>query len=288
MVQEKLPKKLLKTQGEKPYIMYLGSLTETMDGNSIIIVFNEIENILLKHNVENKMKTVEVLIRLISEYGYHLRKIEKYVEKQILEIEKNEAFYQQFCECWNHEYSCDFTKQTGIQEINFSNIIFLLLRYNTGQKKLGNYSLLGTYPPDISRAISRMNNEILDREASHEDFVKITKILTEKYQFEDIFNGETYFSIVPQSEFEMTREGNNMHNCLVMRHRDVASNNMHIVFLQKERGKSYIDIIMNNEDKIIFAITDFHENVKGKDKNLVFDWYKKHVKEVNSFKEIFC
>lgn len=269
MVSTNLPKKLLKMQTEKPYIKYMEPLTTMMDGNSIIMLFNQIDNLIEKYEVENKEETINNILRLKNEFGYTLHKIETYINKQMKKIEE-------------YKEESNFYSLTGSKIISFEKVLYLLIRFNTGTKKTNQLQNLGTFPPFLPFACNNINQELINQAKKEKKFEKVSKELSKKYKFENEFKGEKYFCIVPKNEMELIQEGYKMHNCLIVRGTEFAENKMHIVFLQKKLGESYIDIIMDSNDNIIWAIKDFHEEVKNDDKDLVCNWYKNNVKNIEN------
>ena len=283
MKKKELPKRIVKDikNPSMAYMEELSALVEKTDGNNICLIYDMVAEYFSRYNVSEKQQTLNTLIRLYCEFDYrNVKKVLQYCESNY-EIAKQEEDAFKSC--------------TGM-DLCFENMLFLLLRINTGRKKLSPHELKNPFRPYLSskypkvpyNAYKKINQAILIKEMDRKNFKEVTKKLTEKYHFEDFFENEKYFSVVPQSEEELVKEGNNMHNCLVMRHKTVADNNMHIVFLQKEKNVSYIDVIMDSNDKIIWCIRDFHKNVEDeKDKKLVFHWYKNFVRNVSEYSEMF-
>lgn len=263
MISEKLPRKMRVMRNEKPYLNCFEMLTNCMDGNSILLFFNKTEEFLQKYSVIDKGRVVQSIIRLINEFGYTLHKLERYVGEQ---LEKYDDTF--------------FDTSTA------DSIVYLLLKYNTAAKKAGLATSIIRYPFSLGKALCFVNEEIIKQEnrvlAFNEQVTKLSK-----YNFMEDFRGKHYYSMVPQNEMELINEGYQMHNCLVVRGDAFAADQMRIIFIRKDKDKPYIDVIMNNRDKIVWAITNDHKNIEGEDLDLVYHWYTNHVVKVNSPAEMY-
>ena len=97
-----------------------------------------------------------------------------------------------------------------------------------------------------------------------------------KYSISINLKGEEYEVITPKTVYELIKEGQKMHNCLKLRAYWAALGSMKFFFIRKKDDieSPWIDVILDKNNKIIWAITDKHNNVEGVAKDVVDEWYK--------------
>jgi hypothetical protein len=213
--------------------------------------------------------------------GVRLRKLKAYLNKQLEEKNDNESW---------------FGVETNAKVESIADMFYLFTRYHKAAQKLSdmkcvNYSTEkeeDLYPENIFMKYERINDEIIFMDNIAE---KYSNAVLAYINFEKEFevDGVKYYATVPRSQKELIMEGYNLHNCLVMRGPYVASGEMKVVFIRKEDNKPFMDIILNNENRIIWAITDYHENVKIRPENyaIVKAWYKSAVRNVKYDSEMW-
>lgn len=125
-----------------------------------------------------------------------------------------------------------------------------------------------------------VNIELFNK--SNNGVTKWAKEKAEAYECSFNIGDSEYHAVVPKNSKEIIAEGVNMHNCLVMRPPYVADGRMDIIFLRKNVDEPLIDICINNENqKIMWAITDGHITVEDENLEAVYHWYKEHIKKVS-------
>ncbi len=87
---------------------------------------------------------------------------------------------------------------------------------------------------------------------------------------------EKYVVTVPKTVEELIAEGYMMRNCLRNRLPWILSGEMKVYFIRRasEPGMPLVDVVLDEDDKIIWAVTDLHETVKGETRRAVNGWYK--------------
>lgn len=206
--------------------------------------------------------------------GITLGKLKKYLAAQLEEKSRVEE--------WLGE---DVNAEVNTE----ADMFYLFVRYHKAAQKLSDmrgvpYLNLENkediYPSNLFRKYDRINDEIIRMDNLHE---KYSNAVLAYINFEKEFEvgGVKYYATVPHTQKELIMEGYNMHNCLVMRNRDIASGEMKVVFIRKEDNKPFIDVILDKDNRVIWAITDYHENVRRQPENyeVVKTWYRLAVKE---------
>lgn len=205
----------------------------------------------------------------LKENNKNLDRIIPYIDRQ---ISKNDSMWL-------------VLEVMGINAPNKQEMLHFLVLYFKAKEKFK--KITGTEYEGDGKELPRLllmeynslNDLIIKFESVSEGFESAVKKYSH-YEKEFSFNEKTYYAIIPKTQKELIIEGYRMHNCLVMRGPDVAEGRMKVVFLREEKTKSYIDIIMNEHNNIIWAITDHHENTKGENLNAVYEWYRSTIKNV--------
>ena len=96
------------------------------------------------------------------------------------------------------------------------------------------------------------------------------------YSFSIKFKKEEYEVIVPKTTAELMKEGFRMNNCLKARAYWMALETMKFFFIRKKNdiNTPLIDVVLTQDNRILWAITKDHENVCGDNKTIVNRWYK--------------
>jgi hypothetical protein len=210
----------------------------------------------------------------LKEKGLKIRKIKSYLNKQLEAKKENKNW---------------FGEEMGVKIENVADMFYLFRRYHKAAQKLaemkGNKYIVNgeedLYPEDIFTKYNCINDEIIALDNIKEKYSDaIQKFLKWETEFE--VDGIKYYATVPRTQKELIMEGYNLHNCLVMRGPYVASGEMKVVFIRKEDNKPFMDVILDENDRIIWAITDFHANVKWKEENYAITkaWYRLAVENV--------
>lgn len=214
----------------------------------------------------------------MAKIGYNVKGIPVQLYKYISRIEEDEQTNNMFLEYLN------------ISEIKYSDILYLLCRYNSARMKYEEY--FGTklkkcrYPKYIIQDINYMNEEIRKASMLPIEYEKAVNRL-KKFNYDFEFEGKKYISRVPMTIKELFSEGIAMHNCLIMRDRDIASENWNVVMIRTEDNLPFIDICMNEKFQIMWAIYDFHKEVLDENQKMVFEWYRKNIKNIDTINEMY-
>ena len=97
-----------------------------------------------------------------------------------------------------------------------------------------------------------------------------------KYSLSVKLREEEYEVIVPKTVGEMMKEGFIMHNCLTDRAYWMALGTMKFFFIRKknEIDTPLIDVVLAQDNRILWVITKDHKNVIGDNKTVFNRWYK--------------
>lgn len=277
MKTKNLPRKL---NGQK-YANLLLPLCGTLDGNSLIILYNKTAEMITKFNVLNEEDVFKHIVSLLLyNTEYSAEKLMNYLPKAM----KRER-----------EIPYEYEELTGYKKIYLDTVLSILLRYNKAITKLTELSeedkvaaeakmplrrKHDIYPKYLSSNCLTINDDIARlTELKNVTFPKVVEKM-KAFDGEIIFNDKKYIVDTPKSVKELILEGYLMHNCLVMRGPDIANERMRVVFIRTSDNKPYIDVIMDPGYGIIWAIKDMHANVEGEDKKLVSSWHEKFLKKV--------
>lgn len=260
----KAPKAVKRIIYENSFMEPFVELIGTMDGNSLVILISKIYEYVLGLNLsdDEKLETVKNIV-YVQKNGYNFNKVVRQIQKN---IEYNNAISLKF------GLELEYTPQEK-QFLYYRWCISGARKFEQITQRAWNEDIL---KGDPKRTFERIEEAISNFEKSQKDF----GIAVAKYaDFEDSFVSDKtkFFAIVPKTHKELYQEGIDMKNCLVMRGPYVASGEMKVVFLRKEEDKPYIDIILNAENKIIWAIRESHVTVEGEDLEAVFLWYKRNI-----------
>lgn len=272
--------KLPKILNAKKYSEYLLPLCEKYDGNTIVMIYDMLCDLIKDSNVlkeEDVFKNYVDILLYNEEYTY--RKLLTYASHAI----KRESEYDDYKDLTNHSV------------VYLDTILSLILMYNKAITKLcvlekdemdlkrqfkdvaKTYNL---YPKYLSCECYRINEKIAElTELQNVTFPAAVEKM-KRFDGEITFNGKKYIAETPKSVKELILEGYIMHNCLVMRGPDVARERMRIMFIRTADKKPYIDVIMDPYYNIIWAIKDKHINVEDEDKILVENWHKELLEKV--------
>lgn len=89
---------------------------------------------------------------------------------------------------------------------------------------------------------------------------------------EMVIDGERYIFSIPKTIREIKDEAATLKNCIAIRLKDYLDKKLVYVFMRKANTphKPYADIIINKPtDEVLWAITEYHANVKDTDKKAV-------------------
>lgn len=129
---------------------------------------------------------------------------------------------------------------------------------------------------EIQKMVPLAEQNKIELEESFLQKFHIAFIKNSKYSIPVTLGKEEYETIVPKTIVELIQEGFLMHNCLVDRAYWMALGTMKFFFIRKKNNINtpLIDVVLTQDNKILWAITKYHENIKG-DNKIVFDkWYK--------------
>ena len=246
----------------------MSGLCEKFDGNSLIIIYHEINDLIKTYDVLSKENVFKDIVSLLYNEKYTYKKLFNYIRKQMCEVKYDMFFY---------------IKLTQLDKVYLDTMLSLLIRYNKAVDKaielekltLKNTEKYDLYPRYLSYQCVKVNDHIANLNKMQYDQLPIVVKKMKRFDGSFLFDNKEFKIETPKTFKELIYEGYAMHNCLVMRGHDVADERMHVVFIKDENGKSYIDVIMDSNFDLIWAIKDKHVNVSGKDWELVCDWYKK-------------
>lgn len=278
MKSTKLPKVL----SAKKHSEYLLPLCEKYDGNTIILIYNSLSELIEKTKVEKEEDVFEKFVEiLLYNKDYTYKKLLTYVKNTI--AKEAESTYQ-------------YQRLTNRSEVTLDSILSLILMYNKAitkhcllekdemdlKKEFRNYErqAYNIYPRYLSNECLYINEQIARLTEMHNITFPAAVEKMKKFDGEILFKGKKYIAETPKNIKELILEGYMMHNCLVMRGPDVARENMRIMFIRTPDKKPYIDVIMDKDYNIIWAITDYHANVEGDNRLLVENWHKKLLEKV--------
>lgn len=277
MKSKNLPKKL----NCQKHANLLLPLCDTLDGNSVIILYNKIVEMITKFDVLNEEDVFKHIVSLLLyNTEYSVEKLMNYIPKAI----KSE-----------NDISYGYEELTGSKKVHLDTILSILLRYNkaitkltelneedkiAAETKMPSRRKYDIYPKYLSSACLTINDDIARlTELKNVTFPKVVEKM-KVFDGEIIFNNKKYIVDTPKSVKELILEGYLMHNCLVMRGPDIANERMRVVFIRTADNKPYIDVIMDPWYRIIWAIKDMHVNVEDEDRKLVEIWHEKFLNEV--------
>lgn len=268
--------KLPKIISTKPYATYLLPLCEKYDGNTIVLICNRLFELITNFPVENEEKVFEKFVEILSyNEAYTYKKLLNYIDK-LIENETDKIEY--------------YEKLTNSSTISLNSILNLILMYNKAITKLHSLNKAeielrnkyrtnpieeahNWYPKYLSFTCLQVNKEIAKITEMQNIVFPAAVEKMKRFDGEIMFKGKKYIAETPKNVTELILEGYIMHNCLVMRGPDVAKENMRMMFIKTEDRKSYIDVILDTDYNIIWAIKDMHANVQGDDKELVAKWH---------------
>lgn len=239
----------------------------------LLVPFNEekfLEEILGDCSSNDERYVILADINLLKKVGISLKKLYWTAETRQLIYEINKDDFDEF-------YRLEYMTKVDIIH-NISKCFKARKKLNKLYRKPEEYFLPNFLLYDFNRFEEKDYDNIvkdIEKEEKTEAQIKRrykkNRLLLEK---KVTVNGTIYTATIPKNGKELTDEGNKMHNCLVMRHPYVAAGQMRVIFLRKNENEPYIDIVLNEDDRIIWAITDYHKNVQGDDLKAVELWYE--------------
>lgn len=129
---------------------------------------------------------------------------------------------------------------------------------------------------EIEKLVALRDQTKIELEESFLQKFHIAFVKNSKYSIPITLKGEKYEVIVPKTIVDLIKEGLLMHNCLVDRAYWMALGTMKFFFIRKKNdiNTPLMDVVLTQDNKILWAITKYHENIKG-DNEIVFKkWFK--------------
>lgn len=145
-----------------------------------------------------------------------------------------------------------------------------------GYEAVDNFYSDGNYLNKKYRGSETLESLMERHESSFKEDFYLSFVENTKYSISFDLKEEEYEAFAPKTPGTLIKEGYKMHNCLRARAYWAALGSMKFFFIRKKNDieTPMIDVILDKNNRIIWAITDNHHNVEGKTKDIVDEWYQ--------------